>query len=269
VSASTTPEKPIQKAEVAAQKATKAATTSAPRRRYRTVAFQGALIAVASAFALLTLLAKTTPFFPIDLQITRGIQEINNPGFAQFMAAISWPGFPPQSFVIPLLIAALLYALGLHWEAVAAVIVAVSASAIDVLAKDLVRRPRPTSSLVHVLRILNDYSFPSGHVVFYVAFFGFLFFLAFVLLKESLKRNLLLILFGVLILFVGASRIYAGEHWASDVAGAYLLGSLILVANIAFYRWGKSRFFVARAQPVDSSEKPDPQRAKRKDAGAR
>ena len=93
-------------------------------------------------------------------------------------------------------------------------------------------------------------------MVFYVAFFGFTLFLAFALLKESVARTIVILLSGVLILLVGISRIYQGEHWASDVAGAYLLGSLILVANIAFYRWGKARFFVARTQPVDSSEKP-------------
>ncbi|HTP03326.1 MAG TPA: phosphatase PAP2 family protein [Anaerolineales bacterium] len=255
------PDKPIEKAQQAAQNAAKAASTSAPRRRYRTVVFQGALIAASSTFAFLTLLAKTTPFFPLDLQITRDIQLVSNPAFAALMTAISWPGFPPQSFVIPALVAALLYGLGLHWEAVAALIVAVTSSTIDVLIKDLIQRPRPAADLVHVLRILNSYSFPSGHVVFYTAFFGFLFFLAFVLLKRSLRRTALLIFFGVQVLLVGASRIYSGEHWASDVAGAYLLGSLILVANIAFYRWGKSRFFVAKAQPVDSSEKPKPPRA--------
>jgi hypothetical protein len=36
------------------------------------------------------------------------------------------------------------------------------------------------------------------------------------------------------------------------------------VANIAFYRWGKTRFFVARAQPVDASEKPEPGQPKLK-----
>jgi membrane-associated phospholipid phosphatase len=35
-----------------------------------------------------------------------------------------------------------------------------------------------------------------------------------------------------------------GEHWASDVVGAYLLGTLMLVAIIQLYRWGKPRFFV-------------------------
>ena len=218
--------------------------------------FQGTLIAISSAFAFLTLFAKSTPFFPFDLQITRSIQLINISGFGPLMNLVSWPGFPPQSFVITAFVIALLYGLGLRWEAVAALITAVSASGIDFLVKDMIQRPRPTNNLVHVLRILDSYSFPSGHVVFYVAFFGFTLFLAFVLLKESATRTILILLFGGLILLVGISRIYQGEHWASDVAGAYLLGSLILVANVAFYRWGKTRFLVARTQPVDSSEKP-------------
>ncbi len=249
-------EKPVQKVQEAAQQAAKAATTSAPKRRYRSIVFQGALIAVSSAFAFLTLFAKSTPFFPLDLQITRSIQLINAPGFGQIMNLISWPGFPPQSFVIPVMVVAFLYSLGLRWEAVAALLVAVTSSGIDTLVKDLIQRPRPTINLVHVFRILDSYSFPSGHVVFYVAFFGFTLFLAYALLKESVTRTIVILVSGVLILLVGISRIYQGEHWASDVAGAYLLGSLILVANIAFYRWGKTRFFVARTQPVDSSEKP-------------
>ena len=58
--------KPIQKAEAAAHQAARAATTSPRERRYRSVIFQGSMIAISSAFAFLTLLAKTTPFFPID-----------------------------------------------------------------------------------------------------------------------------------------------------------------------------------------------------------
>lgn len=216
------------------------------------------MIAISSAFAILTLLAKSTPFFPLDLQITRGIQSITNPAIGQFLDLLSWPGFTPQTLIIPVVIVAFLWGLGLHWEAVAALVAAISSAAINGLVKTLIQRPRPAANLVHVFRILNSYSFPSGHVMFYVVFFGFLFFLAFVLLKPSPLRAAILVFFGLLIALIGVSRIYMGQHWASDVLGAYLLGSLTLVANIAFYRWGKSRFFVARKQPVTTTESPSP-----------
>jgi undecaprenyl-diphosphatase len=72
------------------------------------------------------------------------------------------------------------------------------------------------------------------------------------LLKPSLKRSLPLVVFGGLIVLIGVSRIYLGEHWASDVLGSYLLGSLTLVVIIQFYLWGKTRFFVH--QPVAAAE---------------
>jgi undecaprenyl-diphosphatase len=84
--------------------------------------------------------------------------------------------------------------------------------------------------------------------MFYIVFFGFIGFLAYSLLKPSLTRSLLLLFFGSLIALVGISRVYLGEHWASDVLGSYLLGSVTLVAIIQFYLWGKTRFFVN--QPV-------------------
>jgi len=85
--------------------------------------------------------------------------------------------------------------------------------------------------------------------MYYVGFFGFIGFLVFSLLKPSLQRTLLLVILGIFIAFVGLSRIYLGEHWASDVLGSYLLGSLTLVGLIQAYLWGKTRFFIH--QPVD------------------
>ena len=168
------------------------------------------------------------------------------------MIAVSWPGFWPQSGIIAALIILLILSFGLQWEALVALIAALFSLGINVLVKDLIQRPRPAAALVHVLATLNDYSFPSGHVMFYTGFYGFIVFLAFTLLKPSLKRTLLLALFGSLVLLIGVSRIYVGEHWASDVLGAYLLGTLMLVAIIQLYRWGKPRFFVA--QPVAKAE---------------
>ena len=84
--------------------------------------------------------------------------------------------------------------------------------------------------------------------MYYLGFLGFIGFLVFSLLKPSLKRTLLLVLIGIPVFLIGISRIYLGQHWASDVLGSYLLGTLTLVATIQFYRWGKTRFFVH--QPV-------------------
>jgi undecaprenyl-diphosphatase len=80
--------------------------------------------------------------------------------------------------------------------------------------------------------------------MFYVSLFGFVWYAAYTMLKRSLIRSLLLVFFGVLISLVGISRIYLGQHWASDVLGAYLLGGLILLGMILFHRWGRTRFFL-------------------------
>jgi membrane-associated phospholipid phosphatase len=235
---------PVEKVQHAAR----AETTPAPVRRSRAVWFEASVLAAIIAFSVLAFLVSTTPFFPVDVQITLALQSIPFAPFGIFMELLSWPGFAPQTFVVVALIVAVVYALGLRWEAVVALFAAIVDSAVNVLIKSVIHRVRPGADVVHVVEALNSYSFPSGHVMFYTAFFGFLWFLAFTLLKPSWKRKLLLLTFGGLVVLIGFSRIYLGQHWASDVVGAYLLGSLVLVGTIAVYRWGKPRFFVS--QPV-------------------
>jgi membrane-associated phospholipid phosphatase len=241
-------EKPAEKMQNGAQEVVKVETESRPKREYRTLAFQVALISATGAFAVLTLMVSSTPLFALDLQISSALQTIDSPLFAAAMTLISWPGFLPQSLLIPVLVAFLLYQSGLHWEAITALVAAFLPALVNLLVKELIRRPRPTADLVDVMRVLDSYSFPSGHVMFYLGFFGFLWFLVFTLLKRSLQRTLLMILFGGLIVFVGFSRIYLGQHWASDILGASLLGGLTLVFILQFYRWGKKHFFTG--QPV-------------------
>jgi membrane-associated phospholipid phosphatase len=224
--------------------------TTQPKRRSRARFFQAGLGLAAIAFGVLTFLVRTTPAFALDLEITRALQALQWPGLGFWMNAISWPGFSPQVLILTVLILGLLVGLGLRWEAVLALFAAACSSGINLLVKDLVQRPRPAAGLVQVLHPLQSYSFPSGHVMYYLGFLGFLGFLVFYLLKASLKRSLLLVLIAIPISLIGPSRIYLGEHWASDVLGSYLLGSLILAATIQIYRWGKPRFFV---QPTETN----------------
>jgi undecaprenyl-diphosphatase len=220
----------------------RAAVATERARRYRTWLFQGYIIAVLIAFSILALTANLVAYLQVDLTVTRELQSDLPHWVRWVMIAISWPGYVVQSISIVLLTVVILSVLGLRWEAVSALFAALNSGIINYLVKVVVRRPRPTSDLVDVFSQLNSYSFPSGHVMFYVGFFGFLLFLTFILFKRTIKRRIGIILLALLILGVGISRMYLGEHWASDVIGGYLLGSLCLILSIQFYRWGKDRF---------------------------
>jgi membrane-associated phospholipid phosphatase len=248
-------EKPVKAISNVLRKEAKEEIAPPGLRRYRTILFQVVLFSSFIVFLFLAFLARTTPFFPIDLQITRAIQSIDSPIFDRLMRLISWPGFSPQSTIVTLLIALVLYLSGLHWETVTALLASLMSGLTNQLVKIWIQRPRPSGDSVDVFAVLESYSFPSGHVMLYTILFGFLWYLAYTLLKPSLQRGLLLLLLSGLILGVGVSRIYLGQHWASDVLGAYLLGGLTLVGIILLYQWGKTRFFVRQpVAPPDSKK---------------
>lgn len=240
--------------EVVSAAQQKVQVEAAPRhkRRFRAVVFQIGMAVLLAAFGILTWLVRRSAYFPVDLSVTRAIQRGNDPFTDALWRFVSWAGNSPQAAILPLMMVIVLVMLGLRWEAVVAALTAIVVESTNLLVKVTIHRPRPASDLVHVTGLFKSYSFPSGHVMFYTGFYGFLFFLTYVLLKPSWKRTLLLIVFGGAIALVGPSRIYLGAHWFSDVMGAYLLGGIELFVFIVFYHWGKPRFFTR--QPVAQAE---------------
>ena len=91
------------------------------------------------------------------------------------------------------------------------------------------QRPRPEE-----YRLISEsgYSFPSGHAMVSMAFYGLLIYIVYRYVKNVyLKYGLMVILF-MLILFIGISRIYLGVHYTSDVLGVFLLSICYLTAFI-------------------------------------
>jgi undecaprenyl-diphosphatase len=82
---------------------------------------------------------------------------------------------------------------------------------------------------------VNQYSFPSGHVLFFVVFFGFVAYLAW-LHQTGLFRLMVIAACGALVMLIGPSRVYLGAHWASDVVGSYIIGVLWLFVLILGYQ---------------------------------
>jgi undecaprenyl-diphosphatase len=90
-----------------------------------------------------------------------------------------------------------------------------------------VGRPRPEYFLVD--SVPATLSFPSGHALFAVIFGGLLIFLVGELVQPRLLRWGLQAGLVLLVLAVGASRVYLGFHWPSDVVGGYLFGAVALL----------------------------------------
>ncbi len=225
-------------------------------RRYRASVFQGYLVGAVIAFLILAILAHTIAYFAFDVVITQDVQLINVAAISDLFQAVSWIGFAPQVTLITLAILLMLWISALRWETVLAVLSVVGISVLGFVIKLLVVRPRPSADLVHVLFQVKDYSFPSGHVLYFTSFFGFMLFLSYTLFKASWWRTLLIIVFAGLVALVGVSRIYEGQHWASDVLAAYLLGSVWLWFSVQVYRWGKPRFFASQPVAKETPGKP-------------
>lgn len=178
----------------------------------------------------------------LDLAITMKLQRRSHPLLSRVMEAISWPGFPPQSRIVPAVIVAILLVLRLRLEAVA-MIGAWGTTLLATLVKALMRRPRPVAGVdIRVIAApLGGSSFPSGHTITYVGVYGFLVYLVHTLLRPvALRRSLVVALVG-LVALVGPSRIHQGHHWFTDVTASYLLGMSYLLGLTRIYRGRKAR----------------------------
>jgi len=191
---------------------------------------------------LLVVLGDTTAF---DRRVTLDWQRVQVPGILPLMQAVSWVGFTPQATYLGIGIFILLFALRLRLEALFALL-AFLCGMLNGALKAAVARPRPVASEGLVVQFpVGSYSFPSGHVMTYVIFCGFLAYLAYTLVGwRPLRWGLLALLLG-LIALVGPSRVYLGQHWATDTLASYFLGTAIVLIILVLYRAAKARQLAA------------------------
>jgi undecaprenyl-diphosphatase len=193
-----------------------------------------------AVFAVLAIFAHAYAYFAWDLEITRALQT--RAGLLSFMRAVSFFDDSWHGWALAFVALVGFLARRRRTEACALFMSVAGGELINRVVKWLVGRPRPTLALVRVSGDWARESFPSGHVTFYVCFFGFLFFAAYALLpRGTFARRISLTLSALPVLTIGCSRVYLGAHWASDVLGAYLLSGIWLAFTLHLYRRWKAR----------------------------
>ncbi|TVR73665.1 MAG: phosphatase PAP2 family protein [Sphaerobacteraceae bacterium] len=194
-----------------------------------------ALAVFGALYVILAAVIKRWPSTRTDVHVTRTLQSKHHPVLESFMTFVSWFGFRPQSLLLPLSVVYAFWRSGRRLESVL-LIAAWFSSMMSFLTKQVIRRPRPDASVVRVVVAkTRDSSFPSGHVVHYVTFWGMV---AYLLAFRSPWRGFRWIAGAVMapiIALVGPSRIYLGHHWFTDVLGSYLLGTAYLSGLIEIH----------------------------------
>ena len=207
-----------------------------------------------AAFAVLAVFAKANAYFAWDKTVAHAVQSISLPGMETLMQAASVMGNGVASWALVVATLAVFFAFRRRSEAFGLLLSAGGGPLLNRLVKYLVARPRPTMEHVRVSGEWANESFPSGHVTFYVCFFGFLFFAAFALLPKGTRRRVVCALAALPVLLVGLSRVYLGAHWPSDTLGAYLFSGLWLAFSVEVYRrWKRRASFHAEAASVEES----------------
>ena len=108
---------------------------------------------------------------------------------------------------------------------------AVNIVILNIILKLIFMRDRPYELMI----IMEDgYSFPSGHAMASLGFYGFIIYLLWHFNLDKKSKIIFTSLLSFLILLIGMSRIYLGVHYASDVLAGYTVSAAYLILYITF-----------------------------------
>lgn len=172
------------------------------------------------------------------------MQRIASPTLTAVMRVATRLG---DTEVLTVLSAAVALALGLRGSKrrlYAFLAVMIGGSLLNVLLKDYYQRPRP--STIGVMATAHGFSFPSGHSMGSMLFYGSLAYVVYFSIEEHHKWRILAVLLCILAtLVVGLSRVYLGVHYFSDVAAGFAAGlcwiAICLSGTEAWVRWRDRR----------------------------
>ena len=136
-------------------------------------------------------------------------------------------------FLIPANLALLGYFLFFRkysWFSIRVAVISLSSLGLMLLLKYLFKRKRPLEPL---LKAAKGLSFPSGHAITAVTFYGLLIYILFHTADNGAIKISAAIVLTILIILIGFSRIYLRVHYLSDVLAGFIIGILWLNISLA------------------------------------
>lgn len=222
----------------------------AARREARLLAL---LILLLGVFVFLLFAIRGEWLPGLDLRITRYLQrDRDRPMDAAAVFLTNAGGAVPLGFCG---VAATVWFWRTHRPrtAVLVLLAALVGHPLDLAIKLLAARPRPDANTVEVLLRASGTSFPSGHALANLLFWGLLAALCLIYPGRKAIKATLAFLFVLVALLIGLSRIYVGGHWASDVLGGWVCGLALLVGFLEARRiWAAEELLPLQNATVSS-----------------
>ena len=197
-------------------------------------------VIAASLIGLVTFayFASTVAHFPGEVQVSTWVQSWRSSWMDTLMIAFTALGDLAVAGPLVLLTSIVMYRRGWRSEGILIFAAAVAGRFVNLGLKELVARPRPSDDFVQVLQDIDTYTFPSGHVMHYMVFFGTLVFVLTMTMRPGVTVRLIQGALLLCLIGVGISRIYMGAHWLGDVVAGYSFGAAVVAgAAMLWWRW--------------------------------
>lgn len=193
------------------------------------------LVPAIIGFAVACVFAAEHDRFAGDLWATEQVQTLESEAIESIIDVTEDIGDDPIVIVLWIGAGVLFFFLG-NWVSGAGFALAGLLRQLVPLLKEIIERPRPPASLVEISEQPGTYSFPSGHATTAIVLFGLIFYFTQLYVRPPTIRLAVQAACVWMIVVVGIERVYAGEHWPSDVIGGFWLGGMIVYAVVLLHR---------------------------------
>ncbi|MFS0575655.1 phosphatase PAP2 family protein [Sporosarcina sp. 179-K 3D1 HS] len=189
-------------------------------------------ILLGGLFAYLATAISYNAISHFDNPIIAAIQGMEQPWLTTWAKLLEKIGSGSVVMPITIILSVFLGFLKRRETAILILTAVIGSGALNRILKMIFVRERPT---IHRLSDIGGYSFPSGHAMLAMSLYGVLAYVLWRSIKTSAGRVLLLLVAVFMILVIGASRIYLGVHYPSDVLGGLSISAIWLILCASVY----------------------------------